>query len=631
MTPPPPHRTSSLALATIEEHTNDPTLDALNEIGIQDDDSTATFSDGSDNSSTATSHESLSRSSSFSSKTGVMSPQRWGEDSNDKFNTSAIVSLSSICPYHNKKSIHTDTDDDDEDDDDNDVSTTGAVLPEVDEATSAEIAAFGGFQNSPSQNNENEHNEDEETSPSSSASILDGEVLDALRASLRKNGGWDESNRDLDPKVALWIKLFHFAHGMRLKQRRSIPYGVVGLFSNVSNIRSDLLWAQDAAHRRQHGKPYISWQDFYKKEQNGLVRPYFTYAYVVASVALMLVAFARNFWQIEDLNVNPMIGPSPQVLLELGALETRLMIDNNEWWRLITPMFLHAGLIHLAFNMLAMLLLMRTIERNHGLVATSALFVVSGIAANVISALMQPALILVGASGGIFAMLGLCVADIVLNWRLLLVVFASKHWDDYTVGKGKMLTSRQLARSNCWFRFKIVFWLCMDLLLNSLVGFTPFVDNFAHMAGLVYGFLLSSTVLEHLPLSFLGAKNGFCHRFRIKSLRFVGAAISVSLMVVSVGLLSQSDGLTTPCPGCRYISCIPMPFWREAGDRWWECDDCAAVQADVFRTRGDPFFKEVEIFCPSGEVVTVDVEDERFDDLKDVSNVVPDFCRALCP
>ncbi|OEU19307.1 hypothetical protein FRACYDRAFT_216847, partial [Fragilariopsis cylindrus CCMP1102] len=64
----------------------------------------------------------------------------------------------------------------------------------------------------------------------------------------------------------------------------------------------------------------------------------------------MIYAFYKNNWKIESLNINPLIGPNPQVLLDMGALQGRALIEDGKWWLLITPIFLHAGIVHLLLN-----------------------------------------------------------------------------------------------------------------------------------------------------------------------------------------------------------------------------------------------------------------------------------------
>ena len=408
----------------------DPTVDTLVEIGRRDEDSTGTFSDTTNSSSSSddegtkghivtnnissiTRHQTTTpnnvrrrvvvpRARSISSPSlsitfGVSptSDMTQPEDFRERnFDWTEATSL-------NDGSIRTTNDCDDYDHDD-DASSASAVISEIlDPLFLEEIEAFGDVQGG-GRGNENFDNKscDDSSAMSVSTAVIDADVLDALRDSLYVNEhAWiEKSNGQIDPKILLWIKLFHFAHGQRLKKKRSRPYLVVYLFKNVSNVRSDLTWAQDAAHRREVGLPYISYEDYYNKEQNGLVRPYFTYIYILACVTMMVVTFDRSEWTFADPNTNPMIGPPPEILLEMGALESRTMIENNEWWRLITPMFLHAGIIHLGINMVGMILMMRIIERSHGFFATAGLFLASGVAANVVSALLQPGFILVGVS-----------------------------------------------------------------------------------------------------------------------------------------------------------------------------------------------------------------------------------------
>jgi membrane associated rhomboid family serine protease len=406
----------------------------------------------------------------------------------------------------------------------------------------------------------------------------------------------------------------------------------------------DLIWAQDAAHRRQEGKPYIAWSDYYEKERQGLVRPYFTYLLILISTIMMIVAFYMNNWEIEAMKINPLVGPSPEVLLQLGALQGRRMIEDREWWRLLTPIVLHAGLIHLVMNMAVMALIGRVIERNHGFVHTGLLFVVSALGGNMLSALMQPGFILVGASGGIFGLIGICVADIVLNWRLLFLVFEQRLAQRRDVNNDDnaetaVATKRRICCPTDYqflMRFMCGFWLCVDICINSFVGFTPFVDNFAHLGGLVYGFLLSLSALRRLPLSFFDHQrqssrlSWCCHQTRIFVLRFFGFIGASILLMVSFVLLSQSNGLNSPCLGCRYISCLPFPFWVSDEKKLWTCDICIGVNAQIYYRKGPDYFSDVDLYCPQGYTAKVDIFDEKYTTVPEVEAELESMCKTWC-
>jgi len=62
----------------------------------------------------------------------------------------------------------------------------------------------------------------------------------------------------------------------------------------------------------------------------------FIYLVSLADIVLMVVEMWQNKWQFESLKVNPMLGPSADTLLLLGAKETG-RIRQGQWWRLITP------------------------------------------------------------------------------------------------------------------------------------------------------------------------------------------------------------------------------------------------------------------------------------------------------
>jgi membrane associated rhomboid family serine protease len=89
-------------------------------------------------------------------------------------------------------------------------------------------------------------------------------------------------------------------------------------------------------------------------------------------------------------------------------------IDHGDWWRLITAAFLHGGLIHIAFNMLALWWLGAPVEMVLGRARFIGLYLVSGLAGSAGALVANPNAFTVGASGAIFGLLG---AGLILEWQ----------------------------------------------------------------------------------------------------------------------------------------------------------------------------------------------------------------------
>lgn len=89
-------------------------------------------------------------------------------------------------------------------------------------------------------------------------------------------------------------------------------------------------------------------------------------------------------------------------------------VVNGEWWRIITCGFLHAGIAHLLFNMLALWQLGTIVESFFGTLRFAAIYLVSIIWGSAGALLLTPNSPTVGASGGVF---GLIAALLVLQWR----------------------------------------------------------------------------------------------------------------------------------------------------------------------------------------------------------------------
>ena len=82
-------------------------------------------------------------------------------------------------------------------------------------------------------------------------------------------------------------------------------------------------------------------------------------------------------------------------------------VSNGEWWRLVTAMFLHGSLLHLAFNMFALYWLGTIIEQALGTPRFLLVYVVSGLAGSAGALWFSSAFaVTVGASGAIFGLIG---------------------------------------------------------------------------------------------------------------------------------------------------------------------------------------------------------------------------------
>lgn len=159
---------------------------------------------------------------------------------------------------------------------------------------------------------------------------------------------------------------------------------------------------------------------------------------------------------------------SPQgqgTLVRFGAITRPL--PENEWWRLLTAMFVHIGILHLLFNMFALLSFGPAIEGRYGKLRFLSLYLGSGLLASAASLLFNDGIgVGAGASGAVFGIFGAWLA------------FFIKHRD--------LPGARDQLRS---LLFLIGINVVFGVAGNSLGGG---IDNFAHFGGLVGGFALGS-------------------------------------------------------------------------------------------------------------------------------------------
>ena len=152
-------------------------------------------------------------------------------------------------------------------------------------------------------------------------------------------------------------------------------------------------------------------------------------------------------------------GSEDAVTLLLFGANFRGLVQAGEVWRLATSMFLHIGLIHLVVNMYSLLIIGKQLESFLGKWKFLIVYLGSGILGSLLSVVVHSS-ISAGASGAIFGLLGS-------------LLYFGYHYRLYL---GTVLKTQVIP----------------IIIINLLIGFmVPGIDNFAHIGGLVGGYLLT--------------------------------------------------------------------------------------------------------------------------------------------
>lgn len=148
-----------------------------------------------------------------------------------------------------------------------------------------------------------------------------------------------------------------------------------------------------------------------------------------------------------------------QDLFKWGA-NYRPAVLNGQWWRLITCMFLHGGLMHLVMNMYGLIFASLFLQPLLGNIKYTLAYFTCGILASLTSIWWHPATVGVGASGAIFGLYGVATA---------------------------LLTTRKVSAGS---KKAFLISYLIFISINLLFGFMGGVDNAAHIGGLLSGFIM---------------------------------------------------------------------------------------------------------------------------------------------
>jgi len=196
------------------------------------------------------------------------------------------------------------------------------------------------------------------------------------------------------------------------------------------------------------------------------------------------------------------------------------LFDNqpDQFYRALLPTFMHAGIFHLLISLVFQVTILRDMEKLAGWWRIAIVYMSSGVGGTMLSAILIPYQPEVGASGALYGILAALTVEVIKNWSL------------YKKPIIELL--------------KLVLFIC----LLFLAGLLPWIDNFAHIGGFLFGFLTSFVFLPHV---------NFSDEDRIAKLvtQIVCGVLTLVLLVVLFLIFYTVEG---SCTNCSYFNCLPF-------------------------------------------------------------------------
>ncbi|TPX46696.1 hypothetical protein SeLEV6574_g03088 [Synchytrium endobioticum] len=290
-------------------------------------------------------------------------------------------------------------------------------------------------------------------------------------------------------------------------------------------------------------------------------RPYFMILVSVIQVAMLLYSIILNNQRtgsiIESVSINPMIGPTAWIQIQLGARFVPCMKDTptfndsilyqcpsgvglnktqssssqpictleqlcglggfptgspSQWYRFILPLFLHGGVVHLLLNFGFQLRTGLQMEGDFGWWRIGMIYMISGVCGFVFGAQYSPGTPSVGCSGALYGLIACLLLDLLQNWKLII---------------------------NPWIE---LLKMIVTIIISLGIGLFPYVDNFAHVGGFFSGILAG---LIFMPTIHFGKWDKIRKRFLML------ISIPITAVVMWLMLRSFYNGSSGDCmPWC---------------------------------------------------------------------------------
>ena len=216
---------------------------------------------------------------------------------------------------------------------------------------------------------------------------------------------------------------------------------------------------------------------------------------------------------IAALSINPLIGPYPDAFSEWGGKNTYLLMVDQQYFRFITPIFLHVGYLHLLVNVFFQLETCAYLEREWGFFQWFTIYLISGFGSCLAASTIDPNVIGVCSSGALMGLFGSRIAQAIL--------WTSFETGEEFVGQGAVIFER-LGGTVC--SAAVVFFLT----------FLTYIDWSGHLGGLFTGFLTGLVVFSH-------AVKDVRQRAMLRFIGLVGMAMGGAILGTILFYYAEAD------------------------------------------------------------------------------------------
>jgi membrane associated rhomboid family serine protease len=275
--------------------------------------------------------------------------------------------------------------------------------------------------------------------------------------------------------------------------------------------------------------------DVWSSSEDGVVILKQRVAYLCIAISIIqlgLLTIQLCLCGFASLKINPMIGPYPDAFSEWGGKNTYLLLEGQQYFRIITPIFLHVGVIHLLINVYCQLETCAFLEREWGSSRWLVIYVISGIGSVLTASAIDPDVIGVCSSGALMGMFGAKIAQVLT-------------WTNFE------LKSSILEESA---RFDTLGGVMCSAAIISLLSFFTYIDWSGHLGGLFAGFFVGMTL--------------FAKPIASRSKRAIWASLGMMCLIIGgiivITLLFHTDPDEELGDACQYF--------RNLYPEWYVCE-----------------------------------------------------------